>query len=246
LAYPKDEVLLMPKYWDYQEEIMDILQRILDSQNEPITTAAEVIAKHIASDGILYILGSGHSLITALEASGRAGGLVPIDIIFDRTFGKIERLSGYAEYLLKDYEIDNGIVVVVSNSGRNPLPIEVALESHKRGAKVIALTSLAHSQQVTSRHPSGKRLFEIADIVIDNCCEPGDAIVKIDGAPGKVGAGSSVACTFIINSVLVQTVENLVGMGVTPPVLISANLDGSDEHNDRLRKMYKGRIRGLA
>jgi uncharacterized phosphosugar-binding protein len=235
----------MPKYIDYQQKALAILQKIMDTQGEPIQAAAEVIARHIAGGGILYVLGSGHSLITALESSGRAGGLVPIDIIFDKTFGKIERLPGYAQYLLKDYEIDNGVVVVVSNSGRNALPVEVALESKKRGATVIALTSLAHSRSVTSRDPSGKRLFEIADIVVDNCCEPGDAVVEIEGAPGKVGAASSAACTFIINSILVQTVENLTKMGITPPILISANLDGSDEHNDRLRAKYKGRIRGL-
>jgi uncharacterized phosphosugar-binding protein len=235
----------MAKYQDYQEKVLSILRKIADTQNEPIQRAAEVIAEHIAANGILYVLGSGHSLITALEASGRAGGLVPIDIIFDKTFGKIERLPGYAEYLLQGYEIQDGVVVVVSNSGRNALPIEVALESRKRAAKVIAITSLAHSKSVTARHPSGKRLFEIADVVVDNCCEPGDAVVEIDGAPGKVGATSSVACTFIINSILVQAVENLTRMGITPPVLISANLDGSDEHNARLYETYRGRIKGL-
>ncbi|MBI2843063.1 MAG: SIS domain-containing protein [Armatimonadetes bacterium] len=235
----------MSKYQEYQTKALQILQKIVETQSEPIEAAAGIVAKQIAADGILYLLGSGHSLITALEASGRAGGLVPIDIIFDKTFGKIERLPGYAEYLLKDYDIDNSVVVVVSNSGRNALPVEVALESKKRGASVIALTSLAHSRSVTSRHPSGKRLFEIADVVIDNCCEPGDAVVEIDGSPGKVGATSSVACTFIINSVLVQAVENLIRMGITPPILISANLDGSDEHNDRMRRFYTGRLKGL-
>lgn len=235
----------MAKYQEYQEKAFGLLRRISETQGEAIEAAADAIAKHVAANGILYILGSGHSLITALESSGRAGGLVPIDIIFDRTFGRIERLPGYAEYLLKDYDIDDGIVVVVSNSGRNALPIEVAVEGKKRGAKVIALTSLAHSKSVTARHPSGKRLFEIADIVVDNCCEPGDAVVEIDGSPGRVGATSSVACTFIINSILVQAVENLTRMGVTPPILISANLDGSDEHNDRIRAIYKGRLKGL-
>ncbi|MEN6372476.1 MAG: SIS domain-containing protein [Armatimonadota bacterium] len=235
----------MPKYQEYQEKALGVLQKIAATQSEPIQYAARIVAEHIANNGILYLLGSGHSLITALEAHGRAGGMVPIDIIFDKTFGKIERLPGYAELLLKQYDVDNGVVVVISNSGRNPLPIEVALESKKRGAKVIALTSLSHSKFVTSRHPSGKRLFEIADVVVDNCCEPGDAIVEIEGVRGKVGATSSVACTFIINSILVQATENIAKMGVTPPVLISANLDGSDEYNDALRAKYKGRIRGL-
>lgn len=235
----------MAKNQEYQQKALSILQKIIETQEEAILSASDTVAKHIANNGILYLLGSGHSLITALEASGRAGGLVPIDIIFDKTFGKIERLPGYAEYLLKDYDVDNGVVIVISNSGRNPLPIEVALGSKDRGAKVIALTSLAHSNAVTSRHPSGKRLFEIADIVVDNCCEPGDAVIEIEGAPGRVGATSSVACTFIINSILVEAVDNLAKMGITPPILISANLDGSDEHNDRLRALYRGRIRGL-
>lgn len=235
----------MAKYKEYQDKVFGVLQRIAETQNEPIEAAAEVIAKHIANNGILYVLGSGHSLITGLEAAGRAGGLVPIDIIFDKTYGKIERLPGYAAYLLKEYDIDNGVVVVVSNSGRNALPIEVAIESKKRGATVIALTSLAHSKSVTSRHESGKRLFEIADIVVDNCCEPGDAVVDIEGSPAKTGATSSVSCTFIINSILVQAVENIAKMGITPPVFKSANLDGSDEYNDQLRKRYKGRLKGL-
>lgn len=235
----------MAKYREYQQKALGVLREIVETQGGPIENAAKVVAEHIANNGILYLLGSGHSLITALEAYGRAGGMVPIDIIYDKTFGKIERLPGYAELLLKNYDVDNSVVVVISNSGRNALPIEVALESKKRGAKVIALTSLAHSQSVTSRHPSGKRLFEIADIVVDNCCEPGDAIVEVKGVRGKVGATSSVACTFIINSILVQATEDLTKMGVTPPVLISMNLDGSDEYNEALYAKYKGRIRGL-
>jgi uncharacterized phosphosugar-binding protein len=235
----------MAKYREYQDKAFELLHRIQDTQNEPIEAAAKVVAEHIAANGILFVLGSGHSLVTALEASGRAGGLVPIDIIFDKTFGKIERLPGYAEYLLREYDVDNGVVVVVSNSGRNSLPIEVAIECKKRGAKVIALTSLSHSKAVTSRHPSGKRLFEVADIVVDNCCEAGDAVVDIEGSPARTGATSSVACTFIINSILVQAVEDLTKMGITPPVFRSANLDGSDEYNQDLRNRYKGRLRGL-
>jgi len=235
----------MPKYNEYQKAALEILDKIVQTQSRSILDAADIISKHIASNGILYILGSGHSLISALEASGRAGGLVPIDIIFDKTFGKIERLTGYAEYLLKDYEIDNGVVMIVSNSGRNALPIEVAIESKKRGAKALAITSLAHSRSVSARHESGKRLFELADVVIDNCCPIGDAVVEMDGLKGKTGATSSVACTFIMDSILVQAVENLIGLGIDPPVLRSANLDGSDEFNEKLFKKYRGRLRGL-
>jgi len=234
------------KFEEYQQKVIDLLEKIRATQRDAITEAAEICADAVASGGVIRILGSGHSLITALEAHGRAGGLAAVDVIFDPGFGRAERLPGYAETLLARYPItERDVIVVVSNSGRNALPIEVALWAKERGIKTIALTSLAHSRSVTSRHPSGKRLFEIADVVVDNCCEPGDAVVEIPGVFGKVGATSSVACTFLINSIFVQTDQNLVSRGIEPPVLISANLDGTDEHNNRLMQRYRGRVIGL-
>ena len=236
----------MPKYQEYQEKVFTVLEKIKATQGEAIEKAAQVCAETIANDGVVRVLGSGHSLITALEGYYRAGGLAAVDVIYDPGFGRAERLPGYAEILLQKYPISGkDVIVVVSNSGRNALPIEVALEAKKRGIRTIALTSLSHSQAVSSRHPSGKRLFEIADVVIDNCCQAGDAAVDIPGIAGPVGATSSVACTFIINSILVQTDEDLVKMGVDPPVFLSANLDGTDEHNQRLVDRYRSRVVGL-
>ncbi|MDH7601538.1 MAG: SIS domain-containing protein [Armatimonadota bacterium] len=226
--------------------VNDLLARIASTQHERIQQAAKVIADHIADGGILYLLGSGHSLAVAMEAFHRAGGLAPVDVIYDRTFGRAERLEGYAETLLKDYNIPaGGVVIIISNSGRNALPIEVALHCKARGITTIAITSLAHSQAVSSRHSSGKRLFEIADIVIDNCGVFGDAALDVEGVPAKVCPTSGIAGMFIIESIVAQVIENLVKAGHEPPVFISANVDGGDEHNARLYEKYWHRIRGL-
>ena len=236
----------MTKAVEYYQRIREIINEIAETQADVIQEAAGIVADLIAKDGVLYILGSGHSLMVAAEAHHRAGGLVPVDVIHDKTFGRAERLEGYAKVLLDEYNVPGGgVVVIASNSGRNALPIEMALECKARGIKTIAITSLAHSQSVTARHPSGKRLFEIADVVIDNRGVPGDAILEMEGCPGKFCATSAVAGAFIMQSIIAQTIENLGKMSVTPPVLISANIDGGDEHNKRIMARYRGRIKGL-
>lgn len=236
----------MSIFESYCNVISTLLKRIADTQAEAIRKAANVIADHIADGGILYLLGSGHSLAVAMEAYHRAGGLAPVDVIYDRTFGRAERLEGYAEKLLKDYNIPpGGVVVIISNSGRNALPIETALWCKEHNITTIAITSLSHSKSVTSRHSSGKRLFEIADIVIDNCGIPGDAALEINGLPGRAIPTSGIAGMFIIDSIIAQTIENLAARGEIPPVFISANVDGGDEHNEKLYAKYWSRIRGL-
>ncbi len=231
---------------EYHNIIQRIYDRIVETQMPAIRKAAERIADLMAKDGILYVLGSGHSLGVAMELHGRAGGLVPVDIILDRTFARAERLSGYAQVLLDDYQVPKGsVIVIISNSGRNALGIEMALEAKKRGIAIVAVTSLAHSRATASRHPSGKRLFEIADIVIDNCGEVGDAAVALPGIREKIAPTSGVAGMFIMNLLTVEIVRTLKRRGVEPPVLVSANLDRGDEHNLKLRNKYRGRIRGL-
>jgi len=230
----------------FHATINDLLARIAGTQQEAMGQAAQMIAEHIAAGGILYLLGSGHSVAVAMEAYHRAGGLAPVDVIHDPTFGRAERLEGYAERLLKDYNIPSGgVVVIISNSGRNALPVEVALICKQRGIRTIAITSLAHSKSVSSRLTCGKRLFEIADVVIDNCGVPGDAALEIEGLPGRAIPTSGIAGMFIVDSIIAQTIENLAKLGKTPPVFVSANVDGGDEHNEKLYAQYWDRIRGL-
>lgn len=236
----------MNKAQEFYQKISEVLGKINDTQQDKIQQAAETVTDLMAEEGILYLLGGGHSLMVAAEAYHRAGGLAPVDIIHDKSFGRAERCEGYAKQLLDWYNPPAGsVVVIISNSGRNALGIEMALECKARGIKTIAITSLAHSKSVSARHPSGKRLFEIADLVIDNCGVPGDAILEIEGLPGRSCATSTIAGAMIVNMIMAQTVENLVKRGIKPPVFISANIDGADEHNKKVFAKYQRFIKGL-
>ncbi len=236
----------MNKALEYYEKITEVLATVNETQQDKIQEAAVMVADLIANDGMLYLLGGGHSLMVAAEAYHRAGGLAPVDIIHDKSFGRAERCQGYAKQLIDWYDPAPGsVVVIISNSGRNALGIEMVLECKARDIKTIAVTSLAHSSAADARHPSGKRLFEIADIVIDNCGILGDAILDVEGVMGKICPTSTISGAFIVDAIMAQTVQNLVERGITPPVFISANVDGGDEHNKKVFKKYQHLIKGL-
>lgn len=230
----------------YHNHVRGILDRIA-LQSDRLSHAARLIADTIQRDGIIYSLGSGHSLLIAAEFYFRAGGLAHFDVIHDRTFGRAERLSGYAQVLLDSYPIGpSDLLVVASNSGRNPLPVEIALLARERGVTTVAITSLEHSRSVSSRAPCGARLFEACDVVIDNCGIPGDAVVDLgNGEPLRVGPTSTLTGVFIANCLVSLAAEELLRRGIRPPVFTSANVDGGDADNQRLLAMMKQRIRGL-
>lgn len=241
------------KALEYVQDIQTILSQIVDQEMGKITQAADVIANAVAQDGILYTFGTGHSHIIAEDVAYRAGGLVPVDAILEaaltghekvRQSEFMERVEGIAGIVLNYYDPSaKDAIVIISNSGRNAAPIEMAMHAHERGMPVIAITSLAHSQGTTSRHSSGKKLYELADIVIDNHCIKGDAMIKMEGLPMPVGAGSGVAGMFIMHTIIVQTAQNLLERGIQPPIFMSGNLDGSDEYNNRLMDRYKKRVK---
>lgn len=239
----------------YYQVIMRLIAAIMRSQAQSLEQAAQAVFESLRADGIFHVFGSGHSHALAEEAFHRAGGLVPVNAIQEvfltpltspRMSGQLERVPGLAKLILDGHDLRRGeVLMVISNSGINAVPVEVALEGKVRGLRVIALTSLHHSQGVPSRHGSGKRLFEIADIVLDNCGEPGDAAVGYEGFQGRVGPTSLLAGAYIINSLVCRVVELFLAKGLTPPVYLSANLPGGDEHNRALEAKYRGRIRGL-
>jgi uncharacterized phosphosugar-binding protein len=133
-------------------------------------------------------------------------------------------------------------MIVISNSGINPVPIEMAMLAKEAGLIVVAITSRAHSQSVNSRHSSGKRLYEVADIVIDNRGVPGDAAIPLPSVNFKSGATSTVAGTAIVQAIVVQAAALLAERGITPPVFISANLPAGDAHNRELVSRYRSHL----
>ena len=238
------------KYLDY---IMSKLQELKSLQSDNIKKAAGFIAESCISGGRFYIFGTGHSHLVAEELYIRAGGLALVKAILEPSLmlhempnksTYLERLDGYSSALLKLYKVDSkDTLMVISNSGRNPAPVEMAIEAKKIGCKVIALTSMKHSSKVESRHKSGLRLFEAADVAIDNCADFGDAAFKVDGADNKTGPVSDIMGTTIAQTLIVTAVDIMVKMGFKPPIFKSSNVDGADEYNNALFDKYYGFIK---
>jgi uncharacterized phosphosugar-binding protein len=134
-------------------------------------------------------------------------------------------------------------MVISSNSGINPLPIEMALLSRERGLHVVAITSLEFSRSLTPRHSSGSRLCEIADVVLDNHCPAGDALVDVAGVQARVGPGSSIASMALLNATIASTIELLSAQGLEVPVLLSERHPGEFEHNNELKRRFASRVR---
>jgi uncharacterized phosphosugar-binding protein len=239
----------------YFQHIQTLLQEA-ERKNAPVIAAlAEQIAASVIGGGVLHIFGTGHSHMLAEEVFYRAGGLIPVNAMLDARLmlheGALsstlaERLTGYAEAILIRYDLRAGeTLIIASNSGRNAVPVEMALLARSRGLSVIALTSVAHSMAHESRHPSGKRLYEIADHVLDNCGAVGDAALPLEGTPYKVGATSTVIGVALLQALVHAIAQRLVEKGVDPvPVLVSSNLDAADPalHNQTLLEKYRPRL----
>lgn len=243
-------------FLEYIKRLQGLLERIADTQGENIRRAAAIVADSLATGGIIHTFGTGHSHIIAEDVFFRAGGIAAVNPILDDRFlflkgalesTRAERQSGIARELIENETIcEADAAIVISNSGRNAAPVEMALEMKRRGVPVIAITSLEQSRASTPRHASGKRLFEIADVAIDNCVPPGDALIKIEGIESMTGASSTVAGSAIIHSIVIEALYELAARGLAGSVLPSANMENTtaDTLRDILRP-FEGRIRYL-
>jgi uncharacterized phosphosugar-binding protein len=220
-----------------------LLQQVAETSGESIYQAADAVATALQNDKDYMVFGSGHSAFIAQDAFWRAGGLAPVIYVEDIANGAGERFEGMAALTLSRYPLEAGsVMLVISNSGINPGPIEIAMLSKEAGLTVIAITSLKHSQSVPSRHSSGKKLYQAADIVIDNLGDPGDAVVGLPGYDLKCGATSSVVGCGIVQAITVQAATLLAERGIEPPVLTSANVPQGDARNEGLRQRYQPRM----
>lgn len=235
----------------YFEFLKTKLQAAGASQSETIKQVALLVIKAVTQGGNFYVFGSGHSHMIAEELYTRAGGLVfvqailPPELMLHQMVGKstnIERLSGYAKAILDLYPVKpQDVFLIISNSGRNNVPIEMCLEAQKRGAIVVALTSLKHSSQVTSRHAGGKNLYQLADYVLDNQAELGDASFEIPNAPAAMAGISDFIGIAIAQGLVVAISDAMLKQGLVPPIIKSANVDGSAEYNLAIKKQYYGK-----
>lgn len=241
-------------YWLKLKETIDAFY---EAEGKNLQQAADDIYSAINAGGVWHLFGSGHSQLMVEEAFHRAGGLVPVNPITEFFLSPLvnpsinrvlERSEGLGREVLLQHEIRRDEPVwCFSNSGINGTSVDVALAAKELGAKVVAVTSVSHSSSQKSRHSSGKRLFEVADVVIDTHVPKGDALCSVEAPVGEVkfAAASSAVSGVAIHCVEEMVINRFVADGKTPPVYISSNLAGGDEHNKKLEHQYKSRIRRL-
>ncbi|GGQ95803.1 UPF0309 protein [Actinoplanes ianthinogenes] len=244
---------------DFLHRVRVVVDRIGTGQVDEKRRAADLLTTTVRNGGVIQAFGCGHSEALAMEIAGRAGGLVPTNRIALRDivlYGgdsldtladpMVERNTAIAHrlYDLAPVKPDDAFVIA-SNSGINGAVVEMALLVKERGHPLVAITSAAHTAGVASRHPSGRKLGEIADVVLDNGAPYGDAILPIPGG-GAVGAVSSITAALLAQQLVTDVVANLLAAGITPPVYLSDNVPGGKEHNAELEARYAGRIRRTA
>ena len=233
----------MAAFDDYLSSVRRQIDEVTWSQRSSIETAAEWVAAALAQKRFLFVFGTGHSHMLAEELFYRAGGLARVIPILDEPLmlhrsatrsTEAERETGYAEQLLGRYSIGIGdVLIVASNSGRNAVPIELAQGARTRGARTVALTSLQQTNAWPSRHPTGLKLKDVCELVIDNGSVDGDAGTSVQGLDQRMGPTSSVVGILLMNLIAIQAAHVALAKGHPVDVYVSSNA-GGDAHNARL------------
>ncbi|HEY9524547.1 MAG TPA: SIS domain-containing protein [Thermopolyspora sp.] len=241
---------------EYAQRVGELIQEVSRTQAGAVLRAAELLVASLRDDGVIYAFGSGHSEAIAMEIAGRAGGLIPTNRMSPRDL--VLYGGEPAEILTRELERDPAIAariydlapvrpadafVLISSSGVNGTVVELARIVKERGHRLIALTSVQHSTAMPSRHPSGRKLLDLADITLDNRAPYGDALLPLPGGGGATGAVSTITSALLAQMVVAEVVRALLKAGETPPLYRSANVTGGDAHNRALEARYAGRLR---
>jgi uncharacterized phosphosugar-binding protein len=245
---------------NFNKEVTTRLAAIAeDAESGVFDEAIDLFVGTIEKGGVIQAFGTGHSEAFAMEIAGRAGGLIPTNRIALRDAvlhgsmsadllagGQLERNPDIVDELFSISPIaPEDLFIIASNSGVNGSIVGMALLAKEKGHKVIAVTSLDHTMKVEPKHPSGKRLRDVADVTLDNRAPFGDATLELAGGV-PVGSVSSITAAYIAQLLTIGTAQRIAETGATPPLYISANIPGGDEHNRALEDRYKNRIRRSA
>jgi uncharacterized phosphosugar-binding protein len=253
--------------FEYIHQSQAILERIEATQMDAIASAADLFANTIAGDGLVHMFGTGHSRIFVEEMFPRHGSfpgfhpIVELSLTFhnlvvgsngQRQAMFLEHVEGLGQVILRNFVFaPPDCFLLFSNSGINEVVVDVALEAKRLGLKVVAVVSLDHCQASTALHSSGKKLPDIADIIIDNCTPAGDAMVRIPHLVDPVGPGSTIGAAAVTNAIKCLVAEKLTALGKPPLVLTSSHFIGSeaskkrfddcyDDYRARIRRVYGG------
>ncbi|EQB37949.1 hypothetical protein M948_05110 [Virgibacillus sp. CM-4] len=236
----------------YFSEITNLLAIVKKEEQEALNHAAKKVADVIQNGGIVHLFGCGHSHILTEEVYYRAGGLVPIHPILHEPLmlhegavrsSMLERKNDYAKTFMEEQDIRKGdLVIVISTSGRNPVPVDVAVLAKSKEAFVIGITSMAYSSSQPSRHTSERHLFDVVDLVIDNHAPVGDALLSHDKVEVNFSPSSTVIGATILNAIFAESIKQMAENDYDPPVFLSGNIEGADQQNRILIDTYKQRI----
>jgi uncharacterized phosphosugar-binding protein len=236
----------------YFEKIQEKLHVVQTEEGDKMASLAQRISSCIQQDGIIHLFGCGHSHILSEEMFYRAGGLVPINPILIEPLmlhegavrsSQLEKSEGYASEFMNEQDIQlQDVVIVLSTSGKNPVPIDVALHAKENGTYVASISSFDYVEKETSRHPSGKFLSEVVDLSINNHSVVGDALMTHEQVAVPFSPSSTVIGAAILNSIMAGAIEHMAESGFEPPIFISGNVDGAGDHNERLIEKYRRRI----
>ncbi|EME99486.1 SIS domain-containing protein [Streptomyces mobaraensis NBRC 13819 = DSM 40847] len=233
---------------------IELLRRARDEEAEHIADAAALIADTVADGGRIFVFGAGHSSIAAQDVVYRAGGLALVNLlavpgtvgvdVTPATLGSaLERVDGLAGAVLDTSPVQAGdVLVVISLSGRNSLPVEMAMNARALGLKVVGVTSLAYAEHTKSRHVSGTFLKDHCDVVVDSKIGIGDAELTADGIAAPFAPASTVVTSALMQAVIASAAGELAARGIEPPMLRSGNVDGGHEWNGRVLAEYRDRI----
>jgi uncharacterized phosphosugar-binding protein len=238
----------------YLNEVIKLLELLRDEELPKIEEAAKLIADTIEQGGRIFAFGCTHSSLPVQDVVYRAGGMMLINPLFGPGIASLdvkpatltsamEKMNGYAKVILDHNPIKPGdVLIIVSVSGRNAVPVEMAMYAKERGIKVIGITSIKYAQSIVSRHVSGKKMHDFTDIVLDNKVPKGDAVLSDERVPQKFTPASGVTSSALLHALVSCVIEELLSRNFTPPVFLSANVDGGGDYNERLLKQFADRI----
>jgi uncharacterized phosphosugar-binding protein len=238
----------------YLDTTIELLKRIRDEEQGALDQAAGMIADAVQEGHCIFAFGCTHSSLPIQDLVYRAGGFMLVNPIFGPGItaldtrpttisSSMEQMPGYAKVILDNSPAKAGdVLILVSVSGRNAVPIELAELAKARGIRLIAVRSREYSEAVTSRHPSGKKMHDFADLSLDNKAPKGDAVLEDPKMPQKFNPVSGVTSTALLQALIAASIEELLRRGFTPPVFLAANVDGGAEYNARLVAQYRDRI----
>ncbi|MBV7696692.1 SIS domain-containing protein [Streptomyces sp. TRM70350] len=238
----------------YLDAAIGLLQRVREEEAEAIAAAGALLADTVACGGRLFAFGAGHSSLAAQDVVYRAGGLalmnllavpgvVGVDVMPATLGSALERVDGLAAAVLDSSPLRAGdALVIISLSGRNALPVEMAISARALGVRVIGVTSVAYATETTSRHVSGTYLKDHCDIVLDSKIAVGDAELTHDSVPAPFAPASTVVTAAALQAVMATAAVTLADRGIEPPLLRSGNVDGGHDWNRRVLEQYGDRI----